>query len=147
MIYPYGEQQYDSDGLPVSGSSRYQQQPFANPQAGYQQPMYGQPQYQGGPVQNYGGYQPMPYAAPKSWVVAAVLAFFLGSFGAHNFYLGYRNRGLTQLVLYLAGWVTAFIIIGLPVIFAVQIWAFIEFLMILVRGGKYATDANGLRLD
>lgn len=166
MTNPYDPSRFDEDGLPryaggsADGQSQPfsqqpygqqpygQQQPFANPQQPYgQQPIHGQVPYQGGPVQSYGGYQQMPYAAPKSWVVAAILAFFLGSFGAHNFYLGYKNRGITQLALYCGGLVTSFLLIGLPVVFAVAIWAFVEFILILVRGGKYATDANGLRLD
>lgn len=157
MTYPYGGQHYDEDGLPIQnpGGNQYRQPngaqhpdfqaPYAHPQQGFQ-PMYGQQPFQGGYPQQYSTPQMVPYA-PKSWVVATVLAFFLGSFGAHNFYLGYKNRGMTQLVLLVGGWLTSFLLIGLPVLFALYIWVFIEFLMILVRGGKYATDANGLRLD
>lgn len=37
--------------------------------------------------------------APKSFGVAAVLWFFLGWIGVHQFYLGNTNRGLFNLVL------------------------------------------------
>jgi TM2 domain-containing membrane protein YozV len=42
----------------------------------------------------YGGY-PMP----KSRVVFVLLAVFLGSFGAHNFYAGYNRKAVVQLCL------------------------------------------------
>lgn len=40
--------------------------------------------------------------APKIWQVknrAGLLAIFLGQFGIHNFYLGYTNRAVTQLLV------------------------------------------------
>ena len=70
---------------------------------------------------------------PKQWIVAVLLAFFLGCLGVHNFYLGYTTRGVVQLVLSLT-------FIGLIV---TGIWAFIEFIMILMRSGSYGCDASG----
>jgi TM2 domain-containing membrane protein YozV len=32
-------------------------------------------------------------------MIAALLAFFLGAFGVHKFYLGYTKAGVIQLVL------------------------------------------------
>lgn len=94
------------------------------------------------------GSSPVNYAAaaPKSKIAAALLAFFLGSFGIHNFYLGNTTRGLIQLGLYVLGWLTSWLIIGFVLIFAVGIWAFVEFIMILVGSGKFATDARGVPL-
>ncbi len=46
--------------------------------------------------------QPAPYAmqpAPKSKVTAALLAFFLGEIGIHNFYLGQKGRGIGHIAL------------------------------------------------
>ena len=40
---------------------------------------------------------------PKNKIVAAALAFFFGTFGVHNFYLGYTKRGAYQLGLAIAG--------------------------------------------
>jgi TM2 domain len=40
-----------------------------------------------------------PYGPPKSKVAAALLAFFLGEFGVHNFYLGRNGLGMTQLLV------------------------------------------------
>ena len=41
----------------------------------------------------------MPAAAPKQKIVAFLLGFFLGVFGVHNFYLGKKGMGLTQLLV------------------------------------------------
>ncbi|HEV3157752.1 MAG TPA: TM2 domain-containing protein, partial [Candidatus Baltobacteraceae bacterium] len=40
---------------------------------------------------------------PRSRLVAAILAFFLGAWGIHRFYLGYTKIGLLQLSMTLAG--------------------------------------------
>lgn len=161
MSTPFGEQQYDSDGLPIQNPGHprpfnqqghhnqgevQQHNPFHSPYPN-QQP-YGAPQpYQHGQMQPHQGYQPVGYVAPKSWVVAAVLAFFLGALGVHNFYLGYTKRGVTQLGLTLFGYITSFLLIGIPIIFGVAVWAFIEFILILVRSGRYRHDANGMQLN
>ncbi len=96
-------------------------------QPGYQQPGYQQPGYQ-----NYGtGPQPgmpaygMPTRPPRNAIVAALLAFFVGSLGIHNFYLGYTGRGVAQLCI-------TVLTLGLGAIIS-GIWAFIEFIMILVN--------------
>ena len=70
----------------------------------------------------------------RSKIVAALLAFFLGGLGIHNFYLGYTAKGVAQLLLTLIGWI---VLIG-PIISGV--WALIEFVMILTGS---ITDANG----
>lgn len=86
--------------------------------AGFGQPAYGQQAYAN---------------PPKQWVLALLLAFFLGGFGVHNFYLGYTTRGIIQLLLT----ITFFgAIISC-------IWALIEFIMILMRSGAYGCDASG----
>ena len=56
-----------------------------------------------------------------------ILAFFLGTLGVHNFYLGYTTEGIIQLVLTLT-------FIGLIVS---GIWALIDFIMLLMRSGAY----------
>jgi TM2 domain-containing membrane protein YozV len=65
---------------------------------------------------------------PKSKVAAALLAFFLGCLGIHNFYLGYTGRGLAQLLL-------TVLTCGYGAI-ATVIWAFIEFVLILTGSIK-----------
>lgn len=67
----------------------------------------------------------------KSKAVAAILAFLLGGFGVHNFYLGYTNTGIYQILLSFCcgiGW----------------IWALVDFVRILT--GDISTDADGVPL-
>lgn len=75
---------------------------------------------------------------PKSKLVAGLLGIFLGGLGIHNFYLGFTNKGLTQLLLSVVG---SIVIIG-PLISG--IWGFIEGVQILV--GEINVDANGVPL-
>ena len=44
-----------------------------------------------------------PAPDAKSKLVAGLLAIFLGTFGVHNFYLGYTGKAVTQLVLSIVG--------------------------------------------
>ena len=37
----------------------------------------------------------------KSKIAAALFAIFLGNFGIHKFYLGYKSEGITTLVIFL----------------------------------------------
>ncbi len=59
--------------------------------------------------------------AGKSQIIAAVLAWFLGIYGVHLFYLGYKKKGMNRLLLGIAGF-AAFIIgfilglAGIPVL-------------------------------
>ena len=46
-------------------------------------------------------------AAPKTKMVAGLLAIFLGCFGAHKFYLGYKKEGLILLLVTLLTCCTA----------------------------------------
>ena len=114
----------------AAGQQAYGQQSYGQP--GYGQPAYGQPAY-GQPAY----VQPFAAGAPKQWIVAVLLAFFLGTLGIHNFYLGYTTKGIIQLVLTLT-------FIGLIVS---GIWAFIDFIMLLLRAGSYAYDAQGQPLQ
>jgi TM2 domain-containing membrane protein YozV len=79
-----------------------------------------------------------PQSEPKSKLVAGLLAIFVGGLGIHNFYLGYTNRGLIQLLLSTVG---SLVLIG-PVI--AGIWGFIEGIQILI--GEINVDANGTSL-
>lgn len=79
---------------------------------------------------------------PKSRLVAALLAIFLGSLGIHNFYLGKNNLGLAQLLIATIGGVlTCGIATG-----AIQIWAFVEGIFILTKTAGYTADADGQAL-
>ena len=60
----------------------------------------------------------------KSPVIAYLLLVFLGGFGAHRFYLGKTGTAVTMLILWILGWMTAIIGVGLILLAAVGIWAF-----------------------
>jgi len=49
------------------------------------------------PVHNFN--VPVYQEPPKNRVAYILLGFFLGSFGAHNFYAGYTSRGIAQLCI------------------------------------------------
>lgn len=87
----------------------------------------------------------------KSKIAAALLAFFLGGFGVHSFYMGQTGKGFAQLggsvlglilmISGLAGYVsgagTSFptlALIGYLLFFGVGIWAFVDFIRILTGG-------------
>ena len=62
-------------------------------------------------------------------MIAALLAFFLGSLGAHKFYLGYTKEGIIHIVLALftCGSISALI-------------AFIEMIMYLMKSDQEFVD-------
>lgn len=160
---PHGGQPHDqqAQGRPGYGA---QDAGSASPDALFAQPAYDQQAYaqpgqeQFYAPQSYGqmqahGYQPVPAYGPdglprppKSKVAAALFAFFFGMLGVHNFYLGYTSRATTQLVLTLVGGVLMLLLIGFLVVFAVGIWVFVEFIMILTSSGGYDRDADGYPL-
>jgi len=86
---------------------------------------------------------PVP-ADAKSKIAAGLLGIFLGSFGVHNFYLGYTQRAIVQLVLSIVGIVLSCIVIGVFLVLAVYIWGLVEGIMILA--GKINTDGRGMPL-
>lgn len=107
------------------------QQQFAD------QPFYNQPQFSYGQRQAPNMYDAYgTQYSDKSYIAAALLAFFLGAFGAHNFYLGYTRKAVIQLAM---GLMTIFTL-GISGI-AVGIWAFVEFILLLTGG--ISTDGNG----
>lgn len=76
----------------------------------------------------------------KNWIAAVLLCFFLGALGVHRFYVGKTGSGIAQLVLSLVGWATAVIVVGFIPLAIVGVWAFVDFIMILV--GKFK-DVEG----
>ena len=69
----------------------------------------------------------------KSKMAAGLLGIFLGSFGVHNFYLGYTGKAIAQLLISLLSCGILAFISG--------IWGLVEGIMILT--GSINTDANG----
>lgn len=130
--YAQPEQGYGVPGPDANAQGAYGANAYGQPgyeQAAYAagQQAYGQPAYA----------QPVFGTAPKQWIVALLLAFFLGGFGGHNFYLGYTTKGIIQVILTIT-------LIGAPIS---GIWALVEFIMILARSGSYAYDAQGQPLQ
>jgi TM2 domain-containing membrane protein YozV len=61
-------------------------------------------------------------------LTAALLAFFLGAFGVHKFFLGYNKQGVIMLLVFLFGW----ILLGIPSLI-IGVIAFIEFIIYLTK--------------
>lgn len=64
-------------------------------------------------------------------ITAALLAFFLGAFGVHKFYLGYQKQGIIMLLVFLFGW----ILLGIPSLI-IAVIAFIEFIIYLIKSDE-----------
>jgi TM2 domain-containing membrane protein YozV len=69
-------------------------------------------------------------AQKKSTGVAYLLWFFLGGLGAHRFYLGQTGTAIAQLVLFVLGWLTVIIFIGVLLLAAVGIWLIVDAFLI-----------------
>lgn len=79
----------------------------------------------------------------KQKLVAGLLQIFLGTLGVGRFYTGHTSIAVTQLVLTVVGWITAFLLVGLVLVFGVAVWAFIDGVMLLATD---STDSRGLKL-
>ena len=125
---------------------------YGNPAGGYGQPQpgpaqYGQnPPYGGNFVAPPGAYPAYGYA-PKSKLIAVLLAFFLGGFGVHRFYLGHNSTGTTMLVLWIVAFLLLFTIIGAilsaVIWIALGIWSIVDIIMILTGSLR---DGHGYEL-
>ncbi|MDR0934777.1 MAG: TM2 domain-containing protein [Erysipelotrichaceae bacterium] len=73
----------------------------------------------------------------KSAVAAGLLGILLGVYGVHNFYLGYKDKAIVQLILGLT-------IIGAPIS---AIWGLIEGILILVGEIKVDGYGNPIKKD
>ena len=75
--------------------------------------------------------------SPKSRLATVLLAWFLGQFGAHRFYLGKTGTAVVMLVLGIVGWITIWIFgLGFLFLAAVGIWAFIDFIVAIIGNMK-----------
>lgn len=61
----------------------------------------------------------------KSVAAAWILWVFFGRFGAHRFYLK-RNHALLMLILWIIGWLTAIIFIGIIILSVIWIWCIVD---------------------
>ncbi len=71
----------------------------------------------------------------KNKLIAALLAFFLGAFGFHKFYLGCTTAGLIMLIVSLLG----FILLWIPTLI-IGIIAFIEAIMYIIKSDEAFED-------
>ena len=76
----------------------------------------------------------------RSKLAAGLLGIFLGGLGIHNFYLGFQNRALVQLLVSLIG---GLLTCGIAA-FAMAIWGLVEGTLILTD--RIQTDAQGYPL-
>ena len=121
------------------GQQPYGQQPYGQQPAG--QPGYGQPGFKA-PVQG------------KSRTTVGLLNFFLGGFGAGDFYLGHKQMGIIKVVasivlniIYMAAAASESTVLFLLVLLVMLGYsAFLIACMIMSFMGKwiYAADANGV---
>ena len=75
----------------------------------------------------------IPVPAAKSRLTYILLAIFLGCLGMHNFYAGYAERGIAQLLItLLVGWLIVPLIVNV-------IWIIVEICVV-------DTDADGVKM-
>ncbi|MCJ0900421.1 hypothetical protein MTX38_25390 [Rhodococcus sp. ARC_M13] len=146
---PYAAPPQGYPAAPPQGSQNYGQQQ-GYPQPGYSQPGYGQPQ---GYVQP--GYGLVDASAPygrdpltgepfsdKSKTTAGLLQIllgFIGICGIGRLYIGSTTIGVLQLLGIFLGYILLFLVVGIVVVPAIWIWAFIDGIMMLtgsVRDGQ-----------
>ena len=120
-------------GMPAGAPFGQTDTPYTE---GHQQP--GQPFNQPFPAQTYEQVrvEEVPWST-KSKLAAGLFGILLGSFGVHNFYLGYTGKGVAQLLITvlsfgLLSWVSA-------------IWGLVEGILILASevGTQWDLDATG----
>ncbi|SFI13452.1 TM2 domain-containing membrane protein YozV [Pseudomonas guineae] len=73
-------------------------------------------------------YQDQAASGSSKKIPAAILAFFLGAFGAHKFFLGYNKQGVIMLLTFIFG----FILLGIPSM-VIGVIAFVEFIIYLIK--------------
>jgi TM2 domain-containing membrane protein YozV len=66
----------------------------------------------------------------KSMVLAYLLWWFLGTFGAHRFYIGRTGSAVAMLLIMLFSFVMVFIVIGIFGFIAIGIWWLIDAFLI-----------------
>jgi len=148
----------DYNNNPYQGQNTQNTQPGANangqqnpsggsyqvpPAGGYQPPQYGQGgNYSPGYYQSVKiDYPPQGYQQ-KSRLAAALLAFMFGIFGVHNFYLGFKNRAVIQLVVSIVG---LFLTCGVATV-AIAVWGFVEGVQLIIGNEEHRYDGNGVIL-
>lgn len=70
--------------------------------------------------------QPMMVRSQKEVGVAYLLWLFLGTIGAHRFYLGMNGSAAAQLILTVIGWATVILLVGFAFLAVVWVWIIID---------------------
>lgn len=66
----------------------------------------------------------------KSTGLAYLVWFFLGGIGAHRFYLGRSGSGIAMLILFILGWATLALVIGVFFLVALAVWVLVDAFLI-----------------
>lgn len=87
-----------------------------------------------------------PARKPRHRLTAALYGIVLGSYGVHNFYLGYTGKGIGQIAITVVVYSAALsgALPGIASVLLAGLWGFIEGVQILT--GEIHTDANGIPL-
>ena len=68
--------------------------------------------------------------SPKEVGIAYLFALLLGGFAAHRFYLRRTGSAIGFLILWWAGWLSSWLLIGIPLIIAGAIWLIVDLFLI-----------------
>ena len=82
--------------------------------------------------------------SPKSRLATTLLAWFLGYFGAHRFYVGKTGTAIVMLVLGIVGIPLCFVLVGIPIVIGVTVWRLIDFIIAVTGNMK---DKDGLLIE
>lgn len=80
----------------------------------------------------------------KSRLATTLLTFFLGTFGAHRFYLGKIKTAVIMLTLSILGWVTSAFEFGYIFLIPVYIWVIVD-LIFTVSGKMKDKEGNPVK--
>ena len=82
--------------------------------------------------------------SPKSRLATTLLAWFLGYFGAHRFYVGKTGSAMVMLILGIVGIPLCLVLVGIPIVIGVSVWRLVDFI-IAVTGNM--RDKDGLLIE
>jgi len=82
--------------------------------------------------------------SPKSRLATTLLAWFLGYFGAHRFYIGKTGTAIAMLILGIVGIPLCFVLVGIPIVIGVAVWSLIDFIIAVSGNMK---DKDGLLIE
>lgn len=85
----------------------------------------------------------------KNMLIAYLLWWFLGWAGIHRFYLGLGGSGLTQLLLFILGWITAVVVVGFVLLAIWGIWWLLDAYFVqkhvIAYNQQHGLDSSSIR--